>query len=77
MHPAKIQYELKKRGITQAQAAREEQLSTVFVSAVVNKRSVSARLMRAIAARIECDVREVFPEYFLQPPKRSHSKVNI
>ncbi len=77
MHTAEIQYELKKRGITQKTVAAELGVTQMPVSKVINKLIVSSRIMCHVAKRIERDHRDVFPEYFLQPPKRSHSKVNI
>jgi lambda repressor-like predicted transcriptional regulator len=62
MNPFEIQYELKKRGITQASIARELEVSRNHVSAVIrtpDKRQ-SARVMRAVAAKIGQDPRLVF-----------------
>ena len=75
MQAAEIQYELKKRGITQKAVADELGITQMPVSKVINKLIVSSRIMRYVAKRIERDHREVFPEYFMSPPKRSSSKV--
>ena len=77
MHTADIQAALKKRGYTQKDVADELGLSPMTVSDVVRKVRISARVMCHIAKLIGKDPREVFPEYFLSPPKRCHSKVNI
>ena len=77
MHTADIHAELKKRGLTQKAIADELRIKPISVSAVIRKRSISSRVMRYVAKRIGRDPREVFPEYFLQPPKRRHSKVNL
>lgn len=77
MHPADIQAALKKHGYTQKRVAQELRLNEMSVSNVVNKKAISSRIMCAIAERIGKTPQEVFPEYFLQPPKRRHSKVNV
>lgn len=77
MTPARIQYELKKRGITQKMIADQEGVHPINVSKVVNKLIVSDRLMRAVSKAINKDHRKVFSEYYLQPPKRSTSKTEI
>jgi len=76
MKPLKIQYELKLRGIQQADIARDLGVSSMAVSHVVNRTIVSDRIMRAVAAAIGRDHREVFPDYYLSKPKRSTSKVS-
>jgi lambda repressor-like predicted transcriptional regulator len=75
MEPIDIQYELKKRGITQTEIAKQLDLSPMTISNVVNKHVVSDRVMRAVAAAINRDRRLVFPEYYLSPAKRATSKV--
>lgn len=76
MTPAKIQYELKKRKITQESIADQEGVHPVSISTVINRVSGrSDRLMKAIAKAIGKDHREVFPEYYFRKPKRSTSKV--
>ena len=71
MNPFRIQFELKKRGITQKQIAVEEGKSEMAVSKVIYKRMVSNRLMRAVAQKIEKDPISVFPEYFLSESKQT------
>lgn len=77
MTPIEIQTALKERNITQAMIAYELKppVTPMTVSTVVNKVIVSNRIMRAIAAKIGKKHWEVFPEYYLAPPKRSTSKV--
>jgi len=75
MTPSEIQDELKKNKITQTAIALEMGVSAMTVSKVVNRIIVSDRIMRVIAAKIGRDHTKVFPEYYLQPPKRSTSKV--
>jgi len=75
MEPIDIQYELKKRGITQKDIAKGLGISDNAVSKVVNKQAISDYIMRAVAAAINKDHRLVFPEYYLSPPKRITSKV--
>lgn len=69
-----IQYHLKKRGIPQKQLALELGVGDMAVSNVINKRIVSDRIMKAVAKAIGRDVIEVFPEYYLKPPKRKTSQ---
>jgi len=75
MLPIDIQYELKKRGITQKMIADQEKVTTICVSKTINKQMISDRLMRAISNAIGQDHRIVFCEYYLRPPKRSTSKI--
>ncbi len=76
MTPLERQYELKKKGITQHKIAVDLDVSDIAVSDVVLGHMVSDRIMRAIAAELGEDVRLVFPEYYLRPPKRKTSKVS-
>ena len=76
MHTADIQAELKKRGLTQKKVADDLGIKPMAVSDVINKNRISIRIMRHVAKLIGRDHREVFPEYFLKPPKRSHSQVH-
>ena len=68
--PARIQYLLRERGITQKQIAEEEGKSPMSVSDVINFRMVSKKLMEAIAQRIDADPEEVFAWYFRQERPR-------
>ncbi len=74
MHPADIQAELKKKGITQARLAEELNVDPMAVSRVIHRQLVSDRVMQAIAERVGRHHYEVFPEYYLGPKKRSTSK---
>ena len=73
--PAKIQYLLKERGITQRKIASEEGVSEMSISDVINGKMVSRRLMRAVAQRIGADYRTVFSWYFGQKRPRRPSRV--
>ena len=75
MDPIDIQYQLKKRQITQKQVADTLGVSQNCISKVVNKLSISDRVMRHIAGLIGRDHREAFPEYYNAPAKRVTSKV--
>ena len=72
MHPADIQAELKKNGVTQADIARDLGVSDFHVSAVIHNPDVrqSDRVMRAIAKAIKRDHREVFPSYYFRLKRR-------
>jgi len=76
MHPADIQADLKKTGITQKALAKEIGVSEFTVSDVILKKRISDRVMRAISQKINKDHRLVFPEYYCQPAKRTTSKVS-
>lgn len=67
MTPRQIKIELRERNLTQSDLARELDRSPVSISQIINKKIVSRHLMFKIAARIEKDIREVFPEYFGLP----------
>jgi len=69
MHPADIQSELKKRGITQKSIAQELERSEFHISAVIRKLRDSDLVMRAVAKKIHRDHREVFPEYYFNLSK--------
>lgn len=71
MHPADIQAELKKRGITQEALAEQLGVSPVNISKVINKSMVSNRIMKSVAKIIGQDHRAVFPEYFFNPKSRA------
>ena len=77
MTPTEIQNALKENHTTQKAIAAEldPPVAEMTVSKVIHRTIVSDRIMRAIAKRIGKKHTEVFPEYYLQPPKRSTSKV--
>lgn len=77
MTPAEIQFELKKRKITQVEIANRENVHPVCISRVISRLMVSDRIMRAISAAISEDHRLVFPDYYLRPARRSTSKVSL
>jgi transcriptional regulator with XRE-family HTH domain len=67
MTPRRIQIELRERGITQNALAQKMKVSPVTISRVIHRHVVSRRLMFGIAAEIQADIREVFPEYYDLP----------
>jgi lambda repressor-like predicted transcriptional regulator len=70
MKPIEIRIEILKRKptISQRQIAfsLNPPVSPQAVQQVIDKKFISIRIMKAIAAAIECDEKEVFPEYFLK-----------
>lgn len=76
MTPLERQFELKKAGYTQIRFAIENGVAPVTVCQLIYGKLVSNRLMRALSKTIGKDHTEVFPEYYLQPPKCKRSKVN-
>jgi hypothetical protein len=70
MTPAKIQYELKIRKITQKAIALELERTEFHISAVIHKTRISDPVMKVIAAKIGEDHRRVFPEYYLKRKKK-------
>ncbi len=75
MTPREIKNALEDKKITQSALAAKIGVSNMSVSDVINRKRISDRVMRAIAEEIGRDVRKVFPEYYLNPPKRKTSKV--
>ena len=71
MHPVDIQARLKKRGITQKKIALDLGVSEMAVSKIINKTTVSKRIMIAVAKAINKDPREVFPEYYFNRRKKA------
>ena len=69
MIPAKIQFELKIRGITQKQIADELGIHPISVSREVNKIAGSERVRRAVARAIDRDPIEIFPEFYFRPKR--------
>ena len=74
MTPGRIQGKLKDRGITQKAIAGELGVSEINISRVIHRKTVSDRIMRAVAEKIGKEPWDVFPEYYLQAPKRRTSK---
>lgn len=77
MNPIEIQEALKKKCLTQTALAVELGISPMTVSKVINRVIVSNRVMLHIAKKLKKSRTKVFPEYYLQPPKRSTSKVVV
>jgi len=73
MHPADIQAELKKRGITQKAIAEELGVSMFHVSEIINQHRISDRVMKAISKKIGKDHREVFPGYYFSKKRRRNA----
>ena len=71
MNPIEIQFELKRRGITQKALAEELGMHPVNVSRVILGKLNSARGIDFISAKIERDPREVFPAYFDHKKKQT------
>ena len=73
MHPAEIQCELKKRGITQKDIADELGVCPFHISGVIRFQELrgSERVMKAVSKKIERDPREVFPTYFFRKNRRT------
>ena len=70
MHPADIQAELKKRGITQRAIALELGVTQFHISDVINRSRSSERVMTYISEKIGRDISEVFPSYFFRKNRR-------
>lgn len=64
--PLDIQYQLKKRGITQKQLASAMNVSQMAISYVIRRKLVSRRLMVAVAEAIEMSPEDVFHWYFVK-----------
>lgn len=75
MTPLERQFELRKAGYTQKRWAEEQGVAPITVCHMIKGKLISNRLMRAFSKTISKDHTEVFPEYYLQPPQRSTSKV--
>lgn len=66
MTPMEIKIELLRNGTNQATIARNlnPPCTPQSVHTVIEKRWVSARIMKAVATAIKKDVETVFPEYY-------------
>ena len=74
MHPAKIQMELKLRGITQKDIAKKLGVVAMCVSREVNGQHCSERVRRAIAEAIGVDdPKAVFPDYYFGTKRRNRA----
>lgn len=74
MTPSEIQKRIKDANTTQRAIAQKIGVSEVSVSDIIKGRRISDRVMRTVAEAIGDDVRLVFPDYYLRPPKRTTSK---
>lgn len=70
MQPLEIQFALKKKGLCQSDLATQLNVSNMAVSLTIRGKCTSDRIMRAIATALGKDHRLVFPEYYLEPPRR-------
>jgi len=75
MHPADIKSALEKKKVTQKDIAKELGVSAMSVSTIIHRHRRSDRIMRAVAAAIGREPWQVFPDYYMQRPKRKTSKV--
>jgi len=75
MHPAEIQCEIKKRGLTQKQIAKEIGVCAMSVSREVNGWPTSEKVRRAIANTIGRAKEEIFPGYYFNPKRRKPRSV--
>jgi len=74
MTPDEIKDALKKHKTTQKAIAEKLGRSEMSVSSVIRRERVSDYIMRGVSKAISKKHTIVFPEYYLQPPKRSTSK---
>ena len=74
MTPLEIKIELLKKNISQSEIARQQNVSPMAISYVVNKKRSSKKLMEAIAKAIGKDPVFVFPEYYFQPHTKQAGK---
>jgi len=76
MTPKEINDALAARGLNQAAVARAINVSPGSVSRAVNNHDVQTRVMEAIAEAIGKDVKQVWPQHFLnRTPKRGRKMV--
>ena len=73
MTPLEIQFELKKKEITQKEIALDLGVSEMAVSLVINKMTVSDRIMKAVSKSIKMDHRAVFPEHYFKLKSRKRA----
>ena len=78
MTPLERQFELKKLGILQKDIAREENVSEMTVSKIINGHTLSDKLtdrvMRNISMKINRHHTDVFHEFYLRMASRKTSK---
>ncbi|KPA19072.1 Helix-turn-helix type 3 domain protein [Candidatus Magnetomorum sp. HK-1] len=64
MTSAQIQYELKRKGVSQKDIAKRCDVSATTISKVINHSMISHRIMKAIANAIDKDYKSVFSDYY-------------
>ena len=69
MDPLTIQFELRKRHVTQAAIAREASVTEIAVSRVISRKMRSDNLQRLVADKIGKPVEAVFPDRYGQSLK--------
>jgi transcriptional regulator with XRE-family HTH domain len=81
MNPLKIQYELRKRGITQKVIADGIEVSEIYVSRVINHKKDALRtgakaekVRHAVAAALGMDARTLFPKTY-KPIESKKTKI--
>ena len=77
MTPNEIKKAIKKNDTTQKDIAERLGVTRMSVSLVVNKRTISNRIMREVASTIGKNICTVFPEYYLDGPKFPRRTSNI
>jgi len=75
MTPLEIQFDLRKKGITQKSIADDMGVCQMAVSKVIRKESISDRIMKTIAAKIDRHHYEVFPEYYFSKTRRKNPEL--
>jgi lambda repressor-like predicted transcriptional regulator len=71
MHPADIQAEIKKAGLTQKAIAQEYGCSEFNISRIINTRWGSEPVMKFIANKIGKEPHTIFPKYFMRTKRRA------
>jgi lambda repressor-like predicted transcriptional regulator len=74
LHPADIQAELKKKGITQVMVAKALGVHPTTVGRVIQGKETSDRIMRFVAKAIKRDLHEVFPKHYTKQIKRAEGE---
>ncbi len=77
MTPEQIQTAIRAKGLTQQAIARKLNRAEMSLSYVIHRTTVSDYIMRGIAKAIGKKHTAVFPEYYLNPAKRSTSKTVV
>ena len=69
MTPAQIQYELKRKGVSQKDIAIQCNVSATTISKVINHSMISNKVMKAIANAISKNHKTVFSAYYIHSTK--------